>query len=312
MSYQDRGLRHDAGIGEAGEASHTQPSPAHHDEGTDSKVTELHTAWDVDRHIVLDSADKVVLVRFSSYCLPPDEIVFYGLRGASSGEDATQKREGGEEEKRRKHRSSSRSSKRKRKEGEEEGAPVQGEANDDDDDLLDTLDSIENRKRRKSTTDGDTAPRHHPHKHHRSHGHSSSSTSFRPPDASHVGGTTSEDVSGMEHYLATQRMDAMLVEMAPKVRKFCKIFTVDTSKVTEFNALYELGHNRDPFALMFFYRNTHIKMDVGTGNNNKINFFAFEDWSELLTMVEAAYRAGKLGKHMTSIDRKYSTVSLKR
>lgn len=311
MSYLDRGASHVADVGKEVNANSMKSNTVDNDDLMDSKVTELQTAWDVDRHIVLDSADKVVLVRFSSYCTPPDEIVFSGLRSTSKEENPKEKRAGWEEGKLRKHRSSS-SSKRKR--NEEEESQEQGEENtDEDDDLLDTLESIENRKRKKKkTTGGDKEHRHHHH-----HGHASSSTSRRTHDASNAvppphGGTSSANEAGMEHYLATQRMDAMLMEMAPKVRKFCKIFTVDTSKVTEFNSLYELGHNRDPFALMFFYRNTHIKMDVGTGNNNKINFFAFEDWSELLSMVEAAYRAGKLGKHMASIDRKYSTVSLKR
>lgn len=76
--------------------------------------------------------------------------------------------------------------------------------------------------------------------------------------------------------------------------------------------MYELGHERDPFALMFFYRNQHIKVDVGTGNNNKINFFAFDDNNEVIEIINAAFRAGKLGKNMTSTERTYSTVSVKR
>lgn len=182
----------------------------------EGKVLALHSAWDVDRHIVLHSAEKLVLVRFSSYAIPPDDIVFHEL-------------------------------------GEPPSAGT---------------------KRSRSLA--------------------------------------GNSLVGAEHYLLTQKMDALLEMLAPKVRKFCAIYTVDTTKVTEFNALYELGHDKDPFAVMFFFRNAHIKVDVGTGNTNKINFFAFEDWQEFLPIIEAAFRAGKLGKRIATTEKSYSHVSLRR
>lgn len=182
-------------------------------------LTALETAWDVDRHIVLESEDKVVLVRFSNYCAS-------------------------------------------------EGA------------LEDDGGNSRARKRQKAEADQS----------------SSSAAAIR----SHP------------YYLDTQKMDEMLALASPKVRKFCTMYTVDTNKVPEFNQMYELGHDREPFAVMFFYRNVHIKVDVGTGNNNKINFFAFEGMDELIDIIEAVFRAGKIGKHMTSSERKYSTVSVQR
>lgn len=239
------------------------------DNAYEGRVTALHTAWDVDRHIVLASAEKVVLVRFSSYESPPDDVVFYQL-SRSKGSPNDDKEEEGEEE--------------------------------DADDLLSQLDGIERKsKHKKNETSHGSEEKHRNRKRKRS--------SIEKKSA---GSSSSPSLAGMEHYLATQKMDALLQIMAPKVRKFCTIFTVDTTKVTEFNALYELGHDRDPFAIMFFYRNTHIKVDLGTGNTNKLNFYAFEEWSDLLPIVEAVYRAGKLGKHITSTERQYSTVSLRR
>ena len=41
----------------------------------------------------------------------------------------------------------------------------------------------------------------------------------------------------------------------------------------DFNKMYELY---DPCTVMFFFRNKHIMIDLGTGNNNKINW-AMED-----------------------------------
>jgi U5 snRNP protein, DIM1 family len=198
-----------------------------------AEVLTLHSAWDVDRHIVLDSAEKLVLVRFSSYTSAEEEIADYA------------------EEDRRRHLTA---------------------------DL-----SAQHRKRGRGDGDGDA------------------------PDAASLLLRNTD-----EHYLRTRQMDALLQEIAPKVRKYCTVFLVDTREVTAFNEMYELGHDRDPFAVMFFYRNRHIRVDVGTGNNNKVNFFAFEDIYDFLPIVDAAYKAGKQGRSITSCDRKFSTVALRR
>jgi DIM1 family U5 snRNP protein len=42
--------------------------------------------------------------------------------------------------------------------------------------------------------------------------------------------------------------------------------------------MYELY---DPMTLMFFYRNKHMMIDTGTGNNNKITF-NFTEKQELI------------------------------
>ncbi|CCW68281.1 unnamed protein product [Phytomonas sp. Hart1] len=207
-----------------------------------AELKHLYTPWDVDRHIVLDSADKLVLIRFSSYENPPDETLDASLAVLTSR--------------------------------------IKGEKRSRED-------TGDQAKRQRQRLDG-----------------SNDSTQVEMHQKSNV-------VAGMEHYLFTHQMDALLVEISPKVRKYCTIYAVDTNKVPEFNQMYELGHDRDPFAVMFFFRNAHIRVDVGTGNYNKINFFAFEDADEFISIINAAYRAGKLGKNMTSSDKKYSTISLR-
>ena len=42
---------------------------------------------------------------------------------------------------------------------------------------------------------------------------------------------------------------------------------VDITEVPDFNKMYELY---DPCTVMFFFRNKHMMLDLGTGNNNKI------------------------------------------
>lgn len=46
---------------------------------------------------------------------------------------------------------------------------------------------------------------------------------------------------------------------------------------------------------MFFFRNKHIMIDLGTGNNNKINW-PLEDKQEMVDIVETVYRGARKGE----------------
>ena len=65
------------------------------------------------------------------------------------------------------------------------------------------------------------------------------------------------------------QMDEILYKSAEKIKKFAVVYLVDITKVPDFNTMYELY---DPVTVMFFYRNKHMMIDLGTGNNNKINW----------------------------------------
>jgi U5 snRNP protein, DIM1 family len=65
------------------------------------------------------------------------------------------------------------------------------------------------------------------------------------------------------------KMDEVLYSIAEKVKNFAVIYLVDITLVPDFNKMYELY---DPCTTMFFFRNKHIMIDLGTGNNNKINW----------------------------------------
>ena len=62
------------------------------------------------------------------------------------------------------------------------------------------------------------------------------------------------------------RMDETLFGIAEKVKNFAVIYLVDITQVPDFNKMYELY---DPVTVMFFFRNKHMLVDLGTGNNNK-------------------------------------------
>lgn len=64
-------------------------------------------------------------------------------------------------------------------------------------------------------------------------------------------------------------VDEVLLKCAEPLKNVAVIYLVDITKVTDFNTMYELY---DPVTVMFFYRNKHMMIDFGTGNNNKLNW----------------------------------------
>ncbi|OZJ05457.1 hypothetical protein BZG36_01645 [Bifiguratus adelaidae] len=58
---------------------------------------------------------------------------------------------------------------------------------------------------------------------------------------------------------------------------------MDITEVPDFNKMYELY---DECTVMFFFRNKHMMVDLGTRNNNKINW-ALVDKQELIDIIEA-------------------------
>jgi DIM1 family U5 snRNP protein len=77
-------------------------------------------------------------------------------------------------------------------------------------------------------------------------------------------------------------MDETLSKIAEKVKNMAVIYLVDISEVPDFNNMYELY---DPCTIMFFFRNKHIMIDLGTGNNNKINW-ALNNKQEFIDIIE--------------------------
>ena len=88
------------------------------------------------------------------------------------------------------------------------------------------------------------------------------------------------------------KMDEILYKVAEDVKNFAVIYLVDITKVPDFNQMYELY---DPCTTMFFYRNKHMLIDSGTGNNNKINW-ALDDKQDLIDIIESVYKGARKGK----------------
>ncbi|CAM9451063.1 unnamed protein product [Chrysoparadoxa australica] len=90
------------------------------------------------------------------------------------------------------------------------------------------------------------------------------------------------------------QMDEVLASIAETVKNFAQIYVVDISQVPDFNTMYELY---DPCTVMFFFRNKHIMIDLGTGNNNKINW-VLNNKQELIDIIETVYRGASKGDHL--------------
>jgi U5 snRNP protein, DIM1 family len=58
--------------------------------------------------------------------------------------------------------------------------------------------------------------------------------------------------------------------------------------------------------IMFFFRNKLIMVDLGSGNNNKLNF-VLEDKQELIDIIETVYRGAKKGRGLVVSPKDYST-----
>lgn len=76
-------------------------------------------------------------------------------------------------------------------------------------------------------------------------------------------------------------MDQVLASVAETIKNFAVIYLVDITVVPDFNTMYELY---DPCTVMFFFRNKLIMIDLGTGNNNKINWALSRSLSTLLRL----------------------------
>ena len=99
------------------------------------------------------------------------------------------------------------------------------------------------------------------------------------------------------------QMDEVLYEAANDVVNFASVYLVDITDVPEFNKMYELY---DPCTAMFFFRNKHIMIDLGTGNNNKVNW-ALSHKQEFIDLVETVYRGARKGRGLVVSPKDYST-----
>ena len=102
-------------------------------------------------------------------------------------------------------------------------------------------------------------------------------------------------------------MDETLYGIAEKIRNFAVVYLVDNKEVPDFNEMYELF---DECTVMFFYRNRHIMVDCGTGDNNKITW-AITDKQELIDIIELVYRAARRGRGLIVAPKNYSRFQRK-
>ena len=98
-------------------------------------------------------------------------------------------------------------------------------------------------------------------------------------------------------------MDACLASIADRIKNYAVIYVVDITEVPWYNQMYELY---DACTVMFFFRNKHIMIDLGTGNNNKINW-PLNNKQEMIDIIETVYRGAKKGRGLVVSPKDYST-----
>ena len=98
-------------------------------------------------------------------------------------------------------------------------------------------------------------------------------------------------------------MDEALYSIAERIKNFAVVYLVDISEVPDFTKMYELY---DPCTVMFFYRNKHIMVDFGTGDNNKLTW-VIQDKQELIDIIETVYRGARKGRGLVVSPKDYST-----
>lgn len=108
---------------------------------------------------------------------------------------------------------------------------------------------------------------------------------------------------GQDHDETCMVMDEVLFSVAELTKNYAVYYLVDIKEVPDFNTMYELY---DPCTVMFFFRNKHIMVDLGTGDNNKINW-ALRDKQEFIDIVETVYLGAKKGKGLVVSPKDYST-----
>ncbi|KAF6171156.1 hypothetical protein GIB67_035113 [Kingdonia uniflora] len=71
---------------------------------------------------------------------------------------------------------------------------------------------------------------------------------------------------GHDWYETCAEMDKVLASVADKIQSFAVTYVVDISEVPDFNTMYEVYY---PCTVMFFFRNKHMMVDLGTGRKQE-------------------------------------------
>ncbi|KAM9694990.1 LOW QUALITY PROTEIN: thioredoxin-like protein 4A [Trichechus inunguis] len=96
------------------------------------------------------------------------------------------------------------------------------------------------------------------------------------------------------------KRDEVLYSIAEKAKNFAVIYLLDITEVPDFNEMYQLY---DLCTVMFFLGNKHIMIDLGTGNNNNINWA--KDKQEMINIM--IYHGARKGRGLVMSPKDYST-----
>jgi len=108
---------------------------------------------------------------------------------------------------------------------------------------------------------------------------------------------------GDENDVETLYMDEVINKSIESLNNIAVFYKMDLKTAEEVVSIYELI---DPCSLMFFFRNKHIMVDLGTGNYNKINWL-FNSKQDCIDIIETIYRGVIKGKTLIFFNHNYSS-----
>eukprot|EP01012_Entosiphon_sulcatum_P026430 TRINITY_DN3187_c0_g1_i1.p2 TRINITY_DN3187_c0_g1~~TRINITY_DN3187_c0_g1_i1.p2 ORF type:complete len:145 (-),score=41.31 TRINITY_DN3187_c0_g1_i1:404-838(-) len=105
---------------------------------------------------------------------------------------------------------------------------------------------------------------------------------------------------------ACMQMDELLVQLYDRVRPHVCVFVMDASDAPDVAHGYGLSPTTEPFALLFFYQQRQLSLEVGSGVTTNRFAVPIRDPQELLALLEAAYRGAKQGRQLVVSPKDYT------
>ena len=107
--------------------------------------------------------------------------------------------------------------------------------------------------------------------------------------------------SAYEDDALCQRLDRVLRRASAYVRRFGVVYAVDLTHVPECPERWGVSETA-PFAVQFFFRSRHMRVDCGTGDHNQLTGVV-PSVRDMVDMTELVYRQARRGKGLAALPR---------
>ncbi|KAG9394784.1 mRNA splicing factor, thioredoxin-like U5 snRNP [Carpediemonas membranifera] len=98
----------------------------------------------------------------------------------------------------------------------------------------------------------------------------------------------------------TSMLDHILGSIQPMLANHASIFAVDTDKVKDFNDSFEIDEFLGP-CVIFFYRENHIQVDIGSGDNTRVYLSDARSKQEWINIIERVATESSRGRGIANM-----------